>query len=162
MPYRLCWLLASGIRISLDSWWWTENLPETCSSIMKINLRNSASRWFYYENISRCRTVLWMSNSDLQVMSYKFFTLFEFPFSVFLIAQINVVTFKFLCYRRQHISVDKIVSSIKEPVCRWNVLTKYLLYSSHWPWTPYLSVTLSLKLQLPLIAINQPLVAKHT
>jgi len=31
------------------------------SSIEKINLRNSASRWFYYKNILRC-TILWMSN----------------------------------------------------------------------------------------------------
>ena len=31
------------------------------SSIPKMNLRNCASRWFYYKNISRC-TVTWMSD----------------------------------------------------------------------------------------------------
>ena len=37
----------------LDSWWWTENLSETCRVLFQI----SASRCFYYKNISRC-TVL--------------------------------------------------------------------------------------------------------
>jgi len=41
------------------------------SSNPKINFRNSASRWFYYKNISRC-TVLWMSNYNflLKITSY--------------------------------------------------------------------------------------------
>jgi hypothetical protein len=33
-----------------NSWWWTEELSETCRvSFLKINLRNSASSWFYYK-----------------------------------------------------------------------------------------------------------------
>ena len=46
----------------LDSWRWTENLSETCRVLsQKYIWESSASRCFYYKNISRC-TVLQMSN----------------------------------------------------------------------------------------------------
>jgi hypothetical protein len=46
----------------LDSWWWTENLSKTCRVLFqKFIWEISASRWFYYKNVSRC-TVLWMSD----------------------------------------------------------------------------------------------------
>jgi hypothetical protein len=44
------------------SWWWTVDMPETCRILCQINLRNGASSWLYYKNMSRC-TVLWMSNN---------------------------------------------------------------------------------------------------
>ena len=48
----------------LDSWWWTEELSETCRVLFEKWFWDiGASRWFYYKTISRC-TVLWMSNSS--------------------------------------------------------------------------------------------------
>ena len=34
-----------------NSWWWAEELSETCSFIPKINWEISASNWFYYKHI---------------------------------------------------------------------------------------------------------------
>jgi len=35
----------------LDSWWWTENLSETCRVLSKKWIWEiSASSWFYYKN----------------------------------------------------------------------------------------------------------------
>ena len=42
-----------------NSWWWTEELFETCRVLFqKYIWEISASRWFYYKNLSRC-TVTW-------------------------------------------------------------------------------------------------------
>ena len=61
-----CLLAGSGWYTVLDSWWWTENLPETCRVLFqKYIWEIDPSRWFYYKNISRC-TIFWMSNSTEQ------------------------------------------------------------------------------------------------
>jgi len=45
-----------------NSWWWTEELSETCRVLFQKQIWEiSASSWFYYKNISRC-TVTWTSN----------------------------------------------------------------------------------------------------
>jgi len=100
MSYRLCWLLASTIRMELfhpdpaskqsakpiwhkpiavytvlDSWWWTEKLSETCRVLFqKYIWEINASCWFYNKNISRY-TVLWMSNSHHLACSESLFKL---------------------------------------------------------------------------------------
>ena len=76
MSYSLCWQLASkqsawpvwhipiAVCTMLYSWWWTEELSETCRVLFqKIIWEIGASRWFYYKNISRC-TVLWTSKGN--------------------------------------------------------------------------------------------------
>jgi hypothetical protein len=56
------WHIPMAVYTVLDSWWWTENLSETCKVLFQKQIWEiSASRWFYCKNISRC-TVLWMSN----------------------------------------------------------------------------------------------------
>ena len=91
--YRLCWLLASkqsakpvwhipiaACRV-IDSWWWTEKLSETCRILFQKYVyiwEISASRWFYYKNISRC-TVLWMSKSCWWLAHILPITLVELP-----------------------------------------------------------------------------------
>ena len=46
-----------------NSWWWTEELSETCRILFqKLIWEISASSLFYYKNLSRC-TVTWTSNS---------------------------------------------------------------------------------------------------
>jgi hypothetical protein len=81
MPYRsagslragsgLCFLilLASCMTYSIAmctvkiSWWWTEELSETCRVLFqKWIWEISASSWFCYKNISRC-TVTWTSKA---------------------------------------------------------------------------------------------------
>jgi len=58
-----CMTYTMAVYIELDSWWRIENLSETCRVLFQKQIREiSASRWFYYKNISRC-TVLWMSNN---------------------------------------------------------------------------------------------------
>jgi len=45
-----------------NSWWWTEELSETCRVLFQEQIWEiSASSWFYYKNLSRC-TVTWRSN----------------------------------------------------------------------------------------------------
>jgi len=61
-----CWLLIHCstycvYTVLRYSWWWTVDMSETCRVLYQINLRNCASRWLHYKNISRC-TVLWMLN----------------------------------------------------------------------------------------------------
>ena len=57
-----------------NSWWWTEELSETCRGLFqKWNWDISASSRFYCKNLSR-RTVTWMSNSiqtHMQGLFYK-------------------------------------------------------------------------------------------
>ena len=43
-----------------NSWWWTQELSETCRVLLKKIREISASRRFYYKNLSRC-TVTWTS-----------------------------------------------------------------------------------------------------
>ena len=43
-----------------NSWWWTEELSETCRVLFQNKI--SASGWLYYKNLSRC-TVVWTSKS---------------------------------------------------------------------------------------------------
>jgi hypothetical protein len=44
-----------------NSWWWTEELSETCRVLFQKQIWEiSASSWFYYNNLSRC-TVTWTS-----------------------------------------------------------------------------------------------------
>ena len=50
-----------AVRTLKNSWWWTEELSETCRVLFqKWIWEISASSWFYYKNISRC-TVTWTS-----------------------------------------------------------------------------------------------------
>ena len=45
-----------------NSWWWTQELSETCRVLFQTLIWEiSASSWFYYKNLSRC-TVTWTSN----------------------------------------------------------------------------------------------------
>ena len=44
---------------SEKSWWWTEELSETCT-VFSRNKFESASSWFYYKNLSWCM-VTWTS-----------------------------------------------------------------------------------------------------
>jgi hypothetical protein len=56
----ICWLLASGIRIYtvLDSWWWIENLSETCRVIFqKYIWETSSSHCFYCKTLRQCSRV---------------------------------------------------------------------------------------------------------
>jgi len=58
-----CWLLAVSkpvwhitvaVCTVLDSWWWTENLSETCRILFQKKIFEiSASRWFYYKNMPK-------------------------------------------------------------------------------------------------------------
>jgi len=46
-----------------NSWWWAEELSETCRVLFqKYIWEISASGWFYYKNLSRWYTVSWTSN----------------------------------------------------------------------------------------------------
>ena len=54
-----------------NSWWWTEELPETCRVLFQKWIRQiSASSWFYYKNLSRC-TITWTSNLTNTGMEFK-------------------------------------------------------------------------------------------
>jgi hypothetical protein len=45
-----------------NSWWWTEELSETCRVSFREKIWEiSASSWFYYKNLLRC-TVTWTLN----------------------------------------------------------------------------------------------------
>ena len=87
---QVCWQLASRIRTSAlillasfmtykytiavctvkNSWWWTEELSETCRVLFqKWNWEISASSWFYYKNLSRC-TVNWNLMCSLLVTEF--------------------------------------------------------------------------------------------
>ena len=53
----------------LDSWWWTEELSETCRVLfLKQIWEISASSWAYCKSLSRC-TVTWTSNCTEYGMS---------------------------------------------------------------------------------------------
>jgi len=60
-PAKPVWYVFIAVYTVLDPWWRTENLYETCRVLFQKNWEISASRWFYYKNISRC-TIRWMSN----------------------------------------------------------------------------------------------------
>ena len=52
------------------SWWWSEELSETCRVLFQEWIWEiSASSWFYYENLSWC-TVTWTSNDVAVRFSY--------------------------------------------------------------------------------------------
>ena len=62
-----------------SSWWWTEQLPETCRASFQNKFEKfSASSWFYYRDSSRC-TVTWTQNS-VSVISYSECTPFPHTF----------------------------------------------------------------------------------
>ena len=66
-------MLAIGIRMYtvLDSWWWAENLSETCRVLFQKQIWViSASSWFYYKNTSQC-TVLWISKPKVHYRNHK-------------------------------------------------------------------------------------------
>jgi len=56
-----------------NSWWWTEELSETCRVLFqkKKIWEISVSSWFYYKNLSRC-TVTGTSNSRVHLRSIYF------------------------------------------------------------------------------------------
>ena len=50
-----------------NSWWWTEELSETCRVLFQNYIWEiSAPSWFYYKNLSRC-TVTWTSQTCVRV-----------------------------------------------------------------------------------------------
>ena len=51
-----------------NSWWWTEELSETCRVLLQKMWEISASSWFHYKNFSRC-TVTWTSNFSRKLNS---------------------------------------------------------------------------------------------
>jgi len=70
---QTCMTYAIAVCAVKNSWWWTEELSETCRVLFqKWIWENSASSWFYYKNISRC-TVTWTSNSNIIIfISYLY------------------------------------------------------------------------------------------
>jgi len=67
MSYRFADSLRTGSCSTIavctvkNSWWWTEELSETCRFLFQNKFEwNSASSWFYYKNLLRC-TVTWTS-----------------------------------------------------------------------------------------------------
>ena len=69
------WHIPIAVYTVLDSWWWRENLSETCRVLFQTLIwKISASRWFYYKNISRCRSnsfVCLHRYSTAAYLSYK-------------------------------------------------------------------------------------------
>ena len=60
---QTCMTYSIGVCTVKNSWWWTEELSETCGVLFQKEIwKISASGWFYYKNLSRC-TITWMSNS---------------------------------------------------------------------------------------------------
>jgi len=63
--YTQQWFMSYTIAVCtvLGSWWWTEELSETCRVVFqKYIWEIGASSWFYYMNLSRC-TLTCTSNS---------------------------------------------------------------------------------------------------
>jgi len=61
-----------------NSWWWTEELSETCRILFQKQIWEfSTSRWFYSKNLSRC-TVTWTLNYSWS----SFLSLVRYPASV--------------------------------------------------------------------------------
>ena len=58
---QICMTYTIAVCTVKNSWWWTEELSETCSFIPKQISEISASSWFYYKNFSRC-TITWTSH----------------------------------------------------------------------------------------------------
>jgi hypothetical protein len=97
----------------------TEPVRNMCSSIPKINLRISASCWFYYKNISRC-TVLWMSNC---IFTFLYFLGYQALYSGLqptLVRTIPATATLFLLYET--------TKKVLHKLCDWQLL-KLL---SHW------------------------------
>jgi len=68
------WHIPIAVYTALDSWWWTENLSETCRVLFqKLIWEISASRWFYHKNISHICTVLWVSKVSIVSKISMFF-----------------------------------------------------------------------------------------
>ena len=69
-----CWQTCVTYTIAVctvkNSWWWTEELSETCRVLLqKLICEISTSSWFYYKNLSRC-TVTWTSKSWRRVTTH--------------------------------------------------------------------------------------------
>jgi len=64
---QTCMTYTNAVCIVKNSWWWTEELSETCRVLFqKYIWEISASSWFCYKNLSRC-TVTWTSDSSVWV-----------------------------------------------------------------------------------------------
>jgi len=50
---RTCMTYTIAVCTVKISWWWTEEVSETCSFIPKISSEISASSWFYYKKVIR-------------------------------------------------------------------------------------------------------------
>ena len=60
---QTCMTYTIAVCTVKNSWWWTEELSETCRiSFRKWIWEISASSWFIIRNLSRC-TVTWTSNT---------------------------------------------------------------------------------------------------
>jgi len=59
---QTCVTYTIGVCTVKNSWWWTEEVSETCRVLFqKLIWEISASSWFYYRNLSR-RTITWTPN----------------------------------------------------------------------------------------------------
>jgi len=59
---QTCMIYTIAVCTVKNSWWWTEELSETCRVLSpKLISEISASSWSYYENLWRCM-VTWTSN----------------------------------------------------------------------------------------------------
>jgi len=70
-----------------NSWWWTEELPDTCTDLFqKWIWEITASSWFYHKGVSR-RTVTWTSNyigilvRVISILNFHFVFQFLFVFT---------------------------------------------------------------------------------
>ena len=79
-----------------NSWWWTEELSETCRILFQKQIWEvSASVWFYYKNLSRY-TVTWTSNLKCPVFAAA-------PIAAVFRAECSAVPIKVQCgYVRRH------------------------------------------------------------
>ena len=69
---QTCMTYTVAVCIVKNSWWWTEELSETCRVLFQKQIWEiGASSWFYYKNLSRC-TVTWTSNSELKYAAIFF------------------------------------------------------------------------------------------
>jgi hypothetical protein len=50
---ELVWHIPDAVCTVLNSWWWTDRPSKTWRVLFQNKLRNCASSWFYYRNISR-------------------------------------------------------------------------------------------------------------
>ena len=73
MLYRLADSLLASCQ---PTWWWMEELSETCRVFIPKQIWEiCASGWFYYRNFSRCM-VIWMSKTSLSIERFDYSVLF--------------------------------------------------------------------------------------